>query len=77
MAPVALDCGLFVLISCWASSQVQSLCTVDQLCLTTMTGYQQQYFTVKEKLEIVTTAEEIGNRAAARKHDVDESCIRD
>jgi transposase-like protein len=32
---------------------------------------------VCEKLRIVQEAEEIGNRAAGRKYDVPESCIRD
>ncbi|KAH7983223.1 hypothetical protein HPB52_010241 [Rhipicephalus sanguineus] len=42
-----------------------------------MSGSRWQSFTAKEKLEITAAAEEIGNRAAARRHDVDESCIRD
>ncbi|KAH7946760.1 hypothetical protein HPB52_004177 [Rhipicephalus sanguineus] len=40
-----------------------------------MSGSRWQSFTAKEKLEIIAAAEEIGNRAAARRHDVDESCI--
>lgn len=42
-----------------------------------MSGSRRQSFTAKEKLKIIAAAEEIGNRAAARRHDVDESCIRD
>ena len=34
-------------------------------------------FTAKEKLRIIEEAENIGNRAAGRKYDVSESCIRD
>jgi transposase-like protein len=34
-------------------------------------------FTVSEKLRIVREGEEIGNRAAGRKYNVPESCIRD
>lgn len=42
-----------------------------------MSVSRRQSFTAKEKLRIVAAAEQIGNRAAARKNDVDESCIRD
>ena len=31
----------------------------------------------KEKLRIIEEAENVGNRAAGRKYDVSESCIRD
>ena len=34
-------------------------------------------FTTKEKLRIIEEAENVGNRAAGRKYDVSESCIRD
>ena len=34
-------------------------------------------FTVNEKLKVINEAEIIGNRAAGRKYDIDESCIRD
>ena len=34
-------------------------------------------FTAKEKLRIIEEAENIENRAAGRKYDVSESCIRD
>ena len=34
-------------------------------------------FTAKEKLRIIDEAENIENRAAGRKYDVSESCIRD
>lgn len=34
-------------------------------------------FTASEKLKVVREAEMIGNRAAGRKYDIDESCIRD
>ena len=34
-------------------------------------------FTAKEKLRIIEEAENVGNRAAGRKYDVSESCIRD
>jgi transposase-like protein len=40
-------------------------------------GIRLPSFTVNEKLRIVREAEEIGNRAAGRKYDVPESCIRD
>jgi transposase-like protein len=40
-------------------------------------GMRLRSFTVSEKLRIVQEAEEIGNRAAGRKYDVSESCIRD
>jgi hypothetical protein len=36
-----------------------------------------QSFMVSEKLRTVREAEQIGNRAAGRKYDVPESCIRD
>ena len=34
-------------------------------------------FTAKEKLHIIEEAEKTSNRAAGRKYDVSESCIRD
>ena len=34
-------------------------------------------FTAKEKLRIIEEAENVGNRAAGRKYDVNERCIRD
>jgi hypothetical protein len=40
-------------------------------------GMHLQSFTVSEKPRIVREAEEIGNRAAGRKYNVPESCIRD
>ncbi|KAH7984604.1 hypothetical protein HPB52_023078 [Rhipicephalus sanguineus] len=42
-----------------------------------MSGSRRQSFTAKEKLEIIAAAEEIGNKATARRHDVYESCICD
>jgi transposase-like protein len=40
-------------------------------------GMRLRSFTASEKLRIVREAEEIGNRAAGRKYDVPESCMRD
>lgn len=40
-------------------------------------GKRLRSFSVREKLKIIREAEEIGNRAAGRKFDVPESCIRD
>ena len=34
-------------------------------------------FTAKEKLRIIEEAKNVGNRAAGRKYDMSESCIRD
>ncbi|KAH6935548.1 hypothetical protein HPB50_006765 [Hyalomma asiaticum] len=42
-----------------------------------MSTSRRQSFTANEKLKITATAEEIGNRAAVRKYNVDESCIHD
>ena len=42
--------------------------------MATRTRYRS--FTAKEKLRIIKEAENIGNRAAGRKHDVSKSCIR-
>ena len=42
------------------------------------TRSRYRLFTVKEKLRIIIVeAENVGNRAAGRKYDVSESCIRD
>ena len=41
------------------------------------TSSRYRSFTAKEKLRIIEDAENIGNRAAGRKYDVSESCIRD
>lgn len=41
-----------------------------------MSCVRQQSFTAEQKLKIIAVAKEIGNRAAGRRHDVDESCIR-
>ncbi|KAG0443781.1 hypothetical protein HPB47_014536 [Ixodes persulcatus] len=42
-----------------------------------MSRAQRQSFRAEQKLKIISVAEEIGNRAAGRKYDVDESCIRE
>ena len=41
------------------------------------TRFRYRSFMAKEKLRIIEEAENIGNRAAGRKYDVSESCIRD
>lgn len=42
-----------------------------------MSCIRRQSFTAELKLKIISVAEEIGNRAAGRKYDVDEACIRE
>lgn len=41
-----------------------------------MSCARRQSFTAEQKLKIIAVAEEIGNRAAGRRYDVDESCVR-
>ncbi|KAG0421226.1 hypothetical protein HPB47_002881 [Ixodes persulcatus] len=41
-----------------------------------MSCARRQSFMAVQKLKIISVAEEIGNRAAGREYDFDESCIR-